>query len=94
VVLINLRISGGILTVHGVSASIFKRLLACFYGGLLDGKVCWPAIRIFELFYTFHVSWVKIRKQSNFFTSQTVSAWRFSFLKGDCYRLDQLQKHY
>jgi hypothetical protein len=38
VVLISLRISGGILTVHGVSASIFKRLLACFYGGLLDGK--------------------------------------------------------
>ncbi len=54
----------------------------------------WPATRVFELFYTFHVSWVKMRKQSNLFTSQTVSAWRFSFLKVDRYRLDQLQKHY
>jgi MFS family permease len=34
-----LSLQGGILTVHGVSASIFKRLLACFYGGLLDGWI-------------------------------------------------------
>lgn len=31
--------SGSILLVHGVLASILERFLACFYGGLVDGRL-------------------------------------------------------